>query len=177
MAPYTIVFEFIPDSEALVPAVRSEATTPNRAAAFALSLDRPEALNQKRGVVISNGFGVGLGPPVALRLLQSPGLAEEEEEGEEGGVQAAAAACVGGMAFASPPVVEVVDAGGNRLVTDYDSAVEVSVAYDWCYILETANDFYDPPAGVRFSLTSCLFSLLHYISTCLLLAMSFLLTS
>ena len=111
-----------------MPAVRSEATTPNRAAAFALSLDRPEALNQNRGVVISNGFGVGLGPPAALRLLQSPGLAEEEEEGEEGGVQAAAAACVGGMAFASPPVVEVVDAGGNRLVTDYDSAVEVSFA-------------------------------------------------
>jgi len=127
LAPYTIVFEFIPDAEALVPAVRSEASTPNRVAAYALSLDRPEAVNQRRGVVKSNGFGVGIGPPAALRLLQSPGLQSEDEAGDEKVAATAAAACVGGMAFAAPPVVEVVDAGGNRLVDDYDSAVEVSV--------------------------------------------------
>lgn len=107
-----------------MPAVRSEATTPNRVAAYALSLDRPEAVNQKRGVVKSNGFGVGIGPAAALRLLQSPGLQSEDETGEEE-VAATVATCLGGMAFAAPPVVEVVDAGGNRLVEDYDSAVEV----------------------------------------------------
>ena len=46
----------------------------------------------------------------ALQALQSPGPD---------------APCVGGLAFGAPPSVEVVDAGGNRLVADFDSAVEV----------------------------------------------------
>lgn len=60
----------------------------------------------------SNSFGIGIGEPRMLNILSSP----------------AQGVAFGGSAFEYPPLLELVDAGGNRIVTNSFDYVSASFA-------------------------------------------------
>jgi hypothetical protein len=105
-APYRLVFRFVESQEAAARLTRSWSDP--------LVVEAKDGSGSKPfGSVVSKPFGVGIGPPAKLRLLQSPDMG---------------ATVYGGSAFEFPPAVEVVDAGGNRLVGDSEMAVECTFA-------------------------------------------------
>jgi hypothetical protein len=62
--------------------------------------------------VVSDPFNTEVGPPVKVGLSRQPGAAD------------------GGRVFRAQPVVEVQDAGGNRVATDNDTVVSASLVVD-----------------------------------------------
>lgn len=113
-APYTLAFRYIPAGE---------------------MADLGERLSVDQRTVRSYPFGVGVGPAASLRLLAGPGAPAAAPaanaaatHGLSASFPASSAPVLGGGAFPVPPVVLLLDAGGNLLADEDDAAVECSFA-------------------------------------------------